>query len=57
MSCTACSFPIVEAYREEGVQFVRAACEDSRVLETLSGVAKLVSEVDLDDCVDSDEEF
>ena len=36
---------------------MRAACEDSKVLERVSGVEQLLSTVDLDDCVDSDEDF
>ena len=39
------------------IEFLRQVCEDPKVLETLSGVERLVAAVDLDLCVESDEDF
>ena len=37
--------------------FVRKVCADSSILEIISGVADLTAEIDLQMCVDSDEDF
>lgn len=36
--CTACSIPVIKAYREHGWEFVRTALNDSKYLETLTGL-------------------
>ena len=55
--CTACSAPIVHAFRERGFGFVQQACQDSAVLEVTSGITGLMENVDVDDCVESDDDF
>lgn len=55
--CTACSAPIVQAFIERGFGFVQQACQDSTVLEVTSGITGLMQNVDVDDCVESDDDF
>lgn len=47
----------MKAYREGDVRFVRAVCEDSKLLEEVSGAKQLMSDVNLDDCIESDDDF
>jgi hypothetical protein len=42
---------------EARVTFLRRILEEPRELEVISGVANLVADVDLDLCVESDEDF
>lgn len=44
--CTACSPAVVEAARREGWGFVRRALRDPRVLEEVSGLARIKAETD-----------
>ena len=44
--CTGCSIPIVNEFRKFGFEFVERACQDSSVLEMLSGVAEQTKIVD-----------
>ncbi|CAM9198000.1 unnamed protein product, partial [Ectocarpus fasciculatus] len=39
--CTACSGPVVEAFKTSGYDFVRSVCTDSSVLERISGITAL----------------
>ena len=55
--CTACSLAVVERYKTERFAFVRDVCADSSILEGISGISDLMQDVDLDLCIDSDEEF
>ena len=55
--CTACSFPIVDSYRLKGIEFINNVCSDPNVLETISGIEQMNNEVNLDLCIDSDDEF
>lgn len=55
--CTACSFPIVENYRLKGSTMINDVCNDPNILETISGIEKMNNEVNLDLCIDSDDEF
>ncbi len=51
--CTACSDPIVAAYRSDRLALVRNSCADSSVLEEISGVRKLIDAIDIGDvCLD-----
>jgi hypothetical protein len=64
--CTACSFPVVDAYLRGGAEFVRRACAEdgAAFLESLSGVSALTRGIDdldvdgmfLDDDDDDDED-
>jgi len=55
--CTACSLPIVEAYRNQGPDFVINVCNDPNILENISGIEKITNDIDLKLCIDSDDEF
>ena len=46
--CTACSLPVIEAYRQDGAEFVHRACAEdgASFLETLSGVSALTRGID-----------
>ena len=39
------------------MEFLSQVCEDPKILEVISGIAKLTADVKLDLCVESDEEF
>ena len=55
--CTACSFPIIEAYRLQGTNFIGNVCNDPSLLLTISGIDKLTSKINLELCIDSDDDF
>lgn len=48
---------MVTQFLSRGYEFVREVCEDSKLLESVSGISTLMSEVDLDNCVESDDDF
>eukprot|EP00601_Ochromonadales_sp_CCMP2298_P017199 CAMPEP_0173235138 /NCGR_PEP_ID=MMETSP1142-20121109/10663_1 /TAXON_ID=483371 /ORGANISM="non described non described, Strain CCMP2298" /LENGTH=641 /DNA_ID=CAMNT_0014165353 /DNA_START=168 /DNA_END=2094 /DNA_ORIENTATION=+ len=62
-NCTACSKQVVDAFQhgvgqiEPGFNFIQHVCADSSVLESVSGIAELMDTIDLDQCVESDEDF
>ena len=56
-NCTACSNSIVSAYLAQPCQFTQDVCTDPKLLEKISGIDDLVKDVDLDLCIDSDEDF
>lgn len=41
--CTACSAPIVAAYKAGGYSFVQQVCANSSILEDISGITNLKS--------------
>lgn len=55
--CTACSSNITAAYRKDPAAFVQAVCAQPQVLEEISGVTEMVSHVDVNLCIDSDDDF
>jgi hypothetical protein len=54
--CTACSTPVIEAYRQDPVNFVRRVCELPKYLEEISGVADMVKGVKVDDFLYDDDD-
>ncbi|GAA5841415.1 hypothetical protein JCM3766R1_004076 [Sporobolomyces carnicolor] len=44
--CTGCSEMILEAFRREGFELVRKACEDAKHLERITGLDKLEEETE-----------
>ena len=46
----------MDALRSGGFKFVASACADSRILEEISGISKLMENVDVDLC-ESDDDF
>lgn len=48
-SCTACSSPVVNEYKERGEAFVLDACNEPNYLEQLSGLDVILKKSDLDD--------
>jgi len=56
--CTACSIPVVNSYRgDESNNFVTSVCNDSHILEVISGVEAMISKLDIDDCLLEDDEM
>jgi ubiquitin-like modifier-activating enzyme ATG7 len=55
--CTACAIPIISTYQENPWEFTKNVCAEPKILENISGVEQLLSSVDLDLCIDSDEDF
>jgi len=66
-SCTACSEAVVQTFlygnlalgipEGGGFAFVKQVCSDSSILERVSGVSQLMENIDLDLCIESDDEF
>lgn len=48
-SCTACSAPLIQEYRDRGFQFVLDACHKSTYLERLSGLQEILNRPGLDE--------
>ena len=48
-SCTACSVPVIEEYKNRGLAFVLDACNVPNYLEKLSGLERILSRPDLDE--------
>ena len=55
--CTACSPAVVAEFQRRGFDFLRQVCESPSVLEEISGVQRLNDLVDLELCIESDDEF
>ena len=55
--CTACCPEIIKCYQNDKIGFIRNVCNNSKILEEISGITKLMSTVDVDLCIDSDEDF
>lgn len=45
-SCTACSTPVVEAYKADPIAFVRQVCQQPEILEEISGVRQILDGLD-----------
>ena len=43
-SCTACSYPIINEYKERGYLFILDACNQPNYLERLSGLEDLLKQ-------------
>ena len=48
MNCTACSDAIVGKYTMDGFQFIVDTCLDPTILEKVSGISKLMENIDDD---------
>ncbi|XP_033223571.1 ubiquitin-like modifier-activating enzyme ATG7 [Belonocnema kinseyi] len=48
-SCTACSYPVINEYKERGFSFVLDACNEPNYLEKLAGLEDLLKRPDLDE--------
>ncbi|XP_015108744.1 ubiquitin-like modifier-activating enzyme atg7 [Diachasma alloeum] len=48
-SCTACSAPVVNEYRERGFEFILEACNQPNYLERLAGLEDLLRNPNLDE--------
>uniref|UniRef100_A0A0C9R1I5 Ubiquitin-like modifier-activating enzyme ATG7 n=1 Tax=Fopius arisanus TaxID=64838 RepID=A0A0C9R1I5_9HYME len=48
-SCTACSVPILNEYRERGAEFILDACNQPNYLERLAGLEDLLKNPNLDE--------
>jgi hypothetical protein len=55
--CVACSEPVLERYRQGKEAFVAEIAVNPVLLEKISGIEKMTENVDLDLCIDSDEDF
>jgi ubiquitin-like modifier-activating enzyme ATG7 len=55
--CTACSDNIRNAYDQAPREFVAQVCASASSLEEISGIRKMLESVDVDACIDSDEDF
>jgi hypothetical protein len=53
----ACSPSVVQAYKDRGEQFVEEVARNPLLLEEVSGIQKMTANIDLEQCIDSDEEF
>ena len=54
VNCTACSDAIVSKYTTDGFQFIVDTCLDPTILEMVSGISKLMENIDDDLEVDGD---
>jgi ubiquitin-like modifier-activating enzyme ATG7 len=54
--CVACSSSVVERYRENPSQFVKEVVQNPKLLEEISGISQMTSNVDLEDCDWDDED-
>ena len=48
-SCTACSYPVINEYKERGFLFVLDACNQPNYLEKLAGLEDLLKRPDLEE--------
>lgn len=55
--CTACSPAIQKAYLEDPSAMMKNVASNASLLEEISGVHRLTNDVDLDLCIESDDEF
>merc|ERR1712226_120725 len=61
-SCSACSKPVLEAFKKDGFDFLKRVCNESNHLENLSGISKLIQDsniesvLELSDFEDDDSE-
>jgi ubiquitin-like modifier-activating enzyme ATG7 len=57
--CIACSTPIIEEFKRNPEEFLVRACNQPDYLEELTGITKMMAEVDLDavECFDDDFEM
>lgn len=46
-NCSACSMPVIKAYKEEGWSFIRKCLDNSKYLEKISGLQKVQQEAEL----------
>ena len=44
--CTACSRQVVEAYIQDGFEFIQKVCNQPKVLEEISGLSKAIQEME-----------
>lgn len=56
--CTACSVPVVNSYKKnDSTTFVNDVCNDSHILEVISGIEAMTSAIDIDDCLLEDDDM
>lgn len=48
-SCTACSTPLINEYKNRGIDFVLDACNQPNYLERIAGLEDLFKRPDLDE--------